>query len=217
MSQTPSGFQFIFDTALDAYREKTGKDLPSHPLFAELKKCASADAILTVLRNQIPPSGQPSSRVDKLTKWLNPTVHILYMFSATLGEGVGLVRRTDVQHGSDSARVEGLSTHIILQVFSPGKVVFAGIGILLLVRISNLHRGAIFDAQDYQAAKDVAASQETLIDVFERVENFIRRLKTYDNIPNTEAMTDIIVKIMVQVLTILAIATKEIERGKASE
>jgi hypothetical protein len=74
-----------------------------------------------------------------------------------------------------------------------------------------------FDAQGYQAAKDVAASQETLIEVFERVENFIRRLKTYVNVPHTEAMTDIIVKIMVEVLSILAIATKEIERGKASE
>jgi hypothetical protein len=108
MSQTPSSFQSIFDTALDAYRKKTGKHLTSHPLFAELNTCRSADAILTVLRNQIPPSGQPSSRVDKLTKWLNPTVHILYMFSAALGEGVGLVRLTHVQHGSDSVRVEGL-------------------------------------------------------------------------------------------------------------
>jgi hypothetical protein len=74
-----------------------------------------------------------------------------------------------------------------------------------------------FDAQGYQAAKDVAASQETLIEVFERVENFIRRLKTYDNVPHTEALTEIIVKIMVEVLSILAIATKEIELGKASE
>jgi hypothetical protein len=81
----------------------------------------------------------------------------------------------------------------------------------------NLHPRGHFDAQGYQAAKDVAASQETLIDVFERVENFIRRLKTYENIAHTEAMTDIIVKIMVEVLSILAIATKEIKRGKMSE
>jgi hypothetical protein len=26
-----------------------------------------------------------------LTKWLNPTVNVLYALSATLGEGVGLV------------------------------------------------------------------------------------------------------------------------------
>jgi hypothetical protein len=56
-----------------------------------------------------------------------------------------------------------------------------------------------------------------LVEVFERVENFIRRLETYIDVPPTAAITDIIIKIMVEVLSILAIATKEIEQGKASE
>jgi len=68
-----------------------------------------------------------------------------------------------------------------------------------------------------QAAKDVRASQDTLIDVFERVENFFRRLETYAEVPPTAEMMDIIMKIMVAVLSILAIATKETKQGRTSE
>jgi hypothetical protein len=68
-----------------------------------------------------------------------------------------------------------------------------------------------------QAAKDVRASQDTLIDVFERIENFVRRLETYAEVPPTAEMMDIIMKIMVEVLSILAIATKETKQSRTSE
>ena len=56
-----------------------------------------------------------------------------------------------------------------------------------------------------------------LATVFERIENFFRRLETYVELPPTTGMTDIIVKIMVEVLSILSIVTKEIKQSKASE
>ena len=56
-----------------------------------------------------------------------------------------------------------------------------------------------------------------LATVFERMENFFRRLETYVEVPPTAGMTDIIVKIMVEVLSILSIATKEIKQSRASE
>jgi hypothetical protein len=68
-----------------------------------------------------------------------------------------------------------------------------------------------------QAAKDVRASQDTLIDIFERIENFFRRLETYTEVPPTPEIMDIIMKIMVEVLCILAIATKEIKQNRTSE
>jgi hypothetical protein len=64
---------------------------------------------------------------------------------------------------------------------------------------------------------DVRASQDTLIDVFERVENFFQRLEIYTEVPPTPEMMDIIMKIMVEVLSILAIATKEVKQGRTSE
>ena len=67
-----------------------------------------------------------------------------------------------------------------------------------------------------QAAKDVEASQDALIDLFERIENFFKRLESYTSVPPTDAMTDIIVKIMIEVLNIFAIATKEMRQGRTS-
>ena len=65
--------------------------------------------------------------------------------------------------------------------------------------------------------KDIVANQDAIIDVFERVEGFFRWLETYTEVPTTEAMREIIVKIMVEVLGIFAIVTKEIKQGRASE
>jgi len=46
--------------------------------------------------------------------------------------------------------------------------------------------------------------------------NFLKRLDIYINIPATQMMTDIIVKIMVELLSVLALATKLIKRGRFS-
>jgi hypothetical protein len=64
---------------------------------------------------------------------------------------------------------------------------------------------------------DVRASQDTLVDIFERMENFFQRLEVYTNVSPTPEMMDIIVKIMVEVLSILGIATKEMKQSWAGE
>ena len=64
---------------------------------------------------------------------------------------------------------------------------------------------------------DVQASQDTLIDIFERIENFFQRLEIYTEVAPTPEMTDIIIKIMVEVLSILGIATREMKQSRMSE
>jgi hypothetical protein len=56
-----------------------------------------------------------------------------------------------------------------------------------------------------------------LVDIFERIESFFKRLESYTDVPPTAAMTDVIVKILIEVLSILAIATKRIKQGRSSE
>jgi hypothetical protein len=56
-----------------------------------------------------------------------------------------------------------------------------------------------------------------LVDLFERIEHFFKRLECYTEIEPTDGMKDIIVKIMVEVLSVLAIATKEIKQSRTSE
>ena len=56
-----------------------------------------------------------------------------------------------------------------------------------------------------------------LLDIFVRIEGFFKRLESYMEVRPTAAMTDVIVKIMTEVLSILAIATKKIKQGRLSE
>ena len=90
-STSNSNFLSVFNAALESYKRKTKKDLSSHPLLPKLQSCDSPEAILTVLREQIPVFNQSQNGDDRLTKWVSPTVNVLYAFSATLGQGVGIV------------------------------------------------------------------------------------------------------------------------------
>ena len=84
-------FQVVFNNALRTYEKQTKKDLLSHPLAAQLQACDSPSAILDVLHQQVQELNQSRDSHERLTKWLDPTVNVLYAFSVTLGEGVSLV------------------------------------------------------------------------------------------------------------------------------
>ena len=78
------------------------------------------------------------------------------------------------------------------------------------------HQRGADEARGVQAIKDVSASFDALVDLFESTENFLRRLDIYIKIPPTTAMTEIIVKIMVELLSTLALATQQVKQGKLS-
>ena len=74
-----------------------------------------------------------------------------------------------------------------------------------------------FDAQASQTAKDASSNRDKLIEIFNRIGRFFHRLEIYTGIAPTVAMRDIIVEIMAEILRILAIATKEVKRGRLSK
>ena len=86
-----SNFASIFNAALESYKHKTNNDLASHPLLPSLQPCNFPEAILAALQERIPAFSQSQNGDNGLTKWVTPTVNVLYAFSATLGQGVGLV------------------------------------------------------------------------------------------------------------------------------
>jgi hypothetical protein len=90
-STSPTNFETILTAALEAYNEQTKKDIASHPLATQLQSCDSPSAILAVLRTQVQTFDQSQCADEKWTRWLDPTVNVLYSFSAALGNGVGLV------------------------------------------------------------------------------------------------------------------------------
>jgi hypothetical protein len=68
-----------------------------------------------------------------------------------------------------------------------------------------------------QAVKDISASYDALVDLFESIESFLNRFDIYTKIPLTAAMTDIVTKIIVKVLNTLALAMKQVKQGRPIE
>ncbi|SRR6266851_76133 len=64
----------------------------------------------------------------------------------------------------------------------------------------------------------VKASYDALVEIFECIENFVRRLMIYTKIDRpTPAMTEVVIKIMVELISVLALATKQINQGRFSK
>ena len=103
------------------------------------------------------------------------------------------------------------------QLFSPASVIFAGVGVLLSVRILNDLRMGHYDIYVSQAAKNVRGSQDTLLGIFECIEMFFRRLEIYTEVRPTTEMMDTIIQIIVEVLSVLGIATKEMGQSWISK
>ncbi|KAI0288060.1 hypothetical protein BC826DRAFT_1040382 [Russula brevipes] len=87
----PSTHEFIeiFDIASDEYNRLTGQDLHKHPLATDLDTCRNPQDVSKLLQAHAQAFSKFSEGDKMLMKWLDPTVNILYTFSATL-EGVGL-------------------------------------------------------------------------------------------------------------------------------
>ena len=73
------------------------------------------------------------------------------------------------------------------------------------------------DTATTQAAATASYHRETLIIIFERIEDVFRRLEVYIDYPQTPGLMHAIVKVMAGVLSILAIVTKEINESRTSE
>ncbi|KAH8983512.1 hypothetical protein EDB92DRAFT_1567142 [Lactarius akahatsu] len=83
--------------------------------------------------------------------------------------------------------------------FQPAKLVFVGIDVL------------------FAAADGVSASYDALLELFECIGNFLKRLHVYTEIPLDPLMTDIVAKIMVELISILALAKKQVNRGRLKQ
>ena len=56
-----------------------------------------------------------------------------------------------------------------------------------------------------------------LADLLESIRHFLNRLEIYTEIKPTKAINEMIVKILVELLSTLALTTKETKQGKLSE
>ena len=63
----------------------------------------------------------------------------------------------------------------------------------------------------------MSASYDALVDLFASFDNFLTRLNIYTGVPPTPALTNVLVKIIVELLSTLALATKQVKQGRLSE
>ncbi|KAH9049975.1 hypothetical protein EDB84DRAFT_1672444 [Lactarius hengduanensis] len=88
-------------------------------------------------------------------------------------------------------------------------VIFAGAGVLLTVGAPQ-HSLPVA----HRVAKDVMASYDTLASLFELMQGFLQRLEIYIGTPLTPAMMEVLGKIMAEVLSVLALVTKEMKQRR---
>jgi hypothetical protein len=81
---------------------------------------------------------------------------------------------------------------------------------MILVYFRHVHP---CDMQAHQAVKDVSISYDPLVKLLELIEHFISCINIYTTVPMTGPMAEIIVKIMVELLSILALVTKQINQN----
>ena len=79
------------------------------------------------------------------------------------------------------------------------------------------HNYILRNVRVLQAVKDVSASYDALMDLFGSFENFLSRLNIYTGVPLAPALTTVLVKIIVELLATLALATKQVKQGRFSE
>ena len=84
--------------------------------------------------------------------------------------------------------------------------------------VSSWHRSVKHsNTHTLQAIKDVSASYDALVDLFESMESFLRRLNIYSKIPPTSEMTEIFTKILIEFLSTLALGTQQAKQGRLSK
>jgi hypothetical protein len=68
-----------------------------------------------------------------------------------------------------------------------------------------------------QAAKGAKSSLDGLVDLLASIEQFVNRLAIYTRITLTPPIVEIVVKIMAELLSTLALVTKELQQRRSSQ
>ncbi|KAI9460274.1 hypothetical protein F5148DRAFT_268232 [Russula earlei] len=83
-------FTAIFNAASNEYQRLTGQSLDSHPFAAQLEACESPEAVSNILRAQTQAFNKDKEGDKKLMTWLDPTIRIMFAFSYSIANLVGV-------------------------------------------------------------------------------------------------------------------------------
>ena len=105
-----------------------------------------------------------------------------------------------------------------LQPHPPGKAILSGLAILFSVcAILQYPCGYRRDIQVNQAANGINFNDDALVNLVESIDHFLMRVGIYTQIPPTPEMQEMVFNIILELLSTLALATKELRQGRSSE
>ena len=213
MATSSSSFQPILDTALVNYHKQTKLDLTKHPSAEKLQNSSSLDDVLQLLLERESAFNAYRDKHRKLIDSLRPIVQVVHAFSTICSEAAGLVRDQQTIFFVFAYPYASVQTP-----FQPTKAIFVGIDVLLSVRVTLRPMVLLCTIYPRQAAGGVGESYDALSDLFERVSNFLARFRVYtEKIQPSPVMSNIMVEVMIEVLNVLALATKHINQGRFSK
>jgi hypothetical protein len=214
MSTNPSPeLKSLFEAALNEFEKRAGTNLIEHQIIDKLVNCGSADSVIDVLQEQAQAFRNFRGDDGKLMTWLKRTVNVLYTLSTSdvLREDISLVRVFSfLCHASrDTFSFSLFHRQRQSSLDSP----------YFLAYVSYLcSRKDSCDAYSFhQSIKDIGTSYDALVDLFESFESFLGRLDIYTKIPSTTAITEIIIKILIELLSTISLAIQQAKQGRLSE
>lgn len=211
-------FQSVFDAALEGYTKQTGIELAKHPTAYKIQNCHSPEDVIQLLLERESAFKDYRDKYRKLIDCIRPVVQVVHAFSGVLGETSGIVL---VSLG-DWISVGSYLYTPLQGPFQPAKAICVCVDVLLTVRTALLlsitdSSRALCEIYPRQAAIGVTANYGAILDLLECVANFLGRLHIYtEKIPLSSSMSDIMVKIMIEVLSVFSLVTTQIKRGRFS-
>ena len=193
------------------YEKQTGIPLANHPLAEKLQICQSVESVTTLLQDQALAFGEFRGS-DKIMNTLKSVVSALSRVAATgpLGHGISMVCSRLLIRCYMFRRLFDSLFRLHMQY------ILASVSCSLYVPLLLLHAYPC-NTHVSQAFKGMSVDLDALVDLLESIEHFLKRLDIYTKVPPTPAMTEIVMKIMVELVSSLALATKQIRLGRPSE
>jgi hypothetical protein len=191
------------DRALRNYSRTTGIDLTNHPSVDKFQNCHSPDDVVQLLLERKNAFESDRDKYRDLIDRLLPVVQIVCELSGVVDGPADLVSLN--------------FSYLIRSKFSPQlplqltKAIFVGIDVLFSVRISLLPSfWPLYGINPPQATVDIRANYDALLDLFECVADLLKHLRIFtEKIPLSSTMSSVMVMIMVETLSVLAVATKQ--------
>lgn len=182
----------ILESAYRDYEIRTGMTLAAQPFVQQLEYYPSAKSMTSLLQGHIP-TFCDSWRSHRMMGLIESIVYDICMLSTTVALGDAILQPP------------------------PGKAVLTGLATLLTVCVLLyflVEHGC--DIRIRKAAKGTSADYDALVDCLGLTKQFLKYLNVYTKIVPTPPMHEILVMIVVELLAILALATKEFILGQLS-